>query len=249
MTFRDMHHTHKLLFTGAILLLMVLEFRDIRIDRAASDARQRVELDNRSREFTETMSGLGSLVHSEQTLNLMAADSIKKMEQLARQSSENLKTVTGGDSFCYLTVTYLQSATRLGIPFVVHVGKYPLYDLEARIVDLEAFSRRPPTLEAFGDLIIRPGNLAVGKAWFDTSISIPITEPNKQDFNIFFTAKNGSWNEALKFRLVQGAWQMALSVRLDVMPKNKTDKMTSRKVYEVVSDQFPKTELGSDWGR
>jgi hypothetical protein len=39
MAFRDMHHTHKLLFTGAILLLVFLEFRDIRVDRLETDAK------------------------------------------------------------------------------------------------------------------------------------------------------------------------------------------------------------------
>lgn len=37
MTFREMHHTHRILFTISIGVLIWLEFRDIRIDRTESD--------------------------------------------------------------------------------------------------------------------------------------------------------------------------------------------------------------------
>src|SRR5579872_6481743 len=51
MTFRDMHHTHKVLFTGAILLLVFLEFRDIRIDRAESDRKALSDRLEQDRQF------------------------------------------------------------------------------------------------------------------------------------------------------------------------------------------------------
>jgi hypothetical protein len=53
MTFRDMHHTHKLLFTGAILLLVFIEFRDIRIDRVNSDNNAKNDLAEQARQFKE----------------------------------------------------------------------------------------------------------------------------------------------------------------------------------------------------
>jgi hypothetical protein len=51
MTFRDMHHTHKVLFTGAILMLIVLESRDIKKDRISSDAKALSDLRDQDKHF------------------------------------------------------------------------------------------------------------------------------------------------------------------------------------------------------
>jgi hypothetical protein len=51
MAFREMHHTHKLLFTGAILLLIFLEFRDIRLDRQTSDAKALSDIGEQNKKF------------------------------------------------------------------------------------------------------------------------------------------------------------------------------------------------------
>ena len=47
--FRDMHHTHKLLFTLCVIVLICLELKDIRADRAATD---RQALDDRKKQDT-----------------------------------------------------------------------------------------------------------------------------------------------------------------------------------------------------
>lgn len=53
MTFRDMHHTHKLLFTLAILLLVWLEFTDIRLDRKDSDDKTVEQISKQAKSFKE----------------------------------------------------------------------------------------------------------------------------------------------------------------------------------------------------
>jgi len=75
MAFRDMHHTHKWLFTGAMLALVYLEFRDIRVDR--------IELDRKALEDRAQQ-------------NLQFQSIRKKQEEEFEQTAQGLKEAIGG---------------------------------------------------------------------------------------------------------------------------------------------------------
>jgi hypothetical protein len=66
----------------------------------------------------------------------------QKNQEIAELQLESANAITGGDSFAYMSVMVPdpKSAATI-IPVFVHKGKYPLYDVEARIVDLDEFRR------------------------------------------------------------------------------------------------------------
>jgi hypothetical protein len=46
---------------------------------------------------------------------------------------QNISTATGGDSFCWMEFLLIEAGR--GIPAFIHSGRYPLYHVEAQIID------------------------------------------------------------------------------------------------------------------
>lgn len=88
-TFADMHSTHKLLATVAIFVLMGLEIRDIRKDRAASDsqAAEQRRLDRES--FKKIATGLDSSIQQSQSHFEATMNQVKPTLEASRKAVEN----------------------------------------------------------------------------------------------------------------------------------------------------------------
>ncbi len=66
---------------------------------------------------------------------------------------------------------------------------------------------------------------------------IPFANPDENKFNIFFIARNGSWNEELRFEKVEGSWEKALRVQGGFFGSKK------RISYEMMTWAFPLNKL------
>lgn len=164
---------------------------------------------------------------------------VKQMlNELDRKTADLVGHITGGDSVCYLIGSPV-SPDQLGNIALVHHGKHALYNVNARLVDLEVFDQFKGNLSfeniqkseinrQFGDLI--PGHASmVGGA-----ISLGSGETRR--FNIFFTARNGSFIQLLRFKRVNGSWVSA----------TKVEKGETR--FEKIQDGYPRNESGQvDW--
>ena len=166
-----------------------------------------------------------------------------------QQASTELKlanSITGGDSFCFLMVRNISPSSNTGRIMVSHLGEYNLYDVRARIVDLE---KSEQLREELDQLKVQPTFDTIRQA--DTNISIgnlisssvlvlhPFTLGNgdTRRFNIFFSARNGFFNQVLRFKKVHGKWVYALKV-------SREEKV----LYEEVDDEFPRTAEGNvEW--
>lgn len=139
--------------------------------------------------------------------------------ELETQTREITHYTTGGDSFCYFGASINGNIANLA---VVHEGKYPLYNVEARIVDLSKFDAAMTSGNPFAaDTNIRIGDIAQNQAMFAHSMDLGTGDFH--DFNIFFTARNGFFNQLLRFRRVGGNWISATSVTsmaLSALDKN-----------------------------
>ena len=60
----------------------------------------------------------------------------EKSDQITRLTEQNLGAITGGDSFCYVTLIAREDAAGPMV-IVVQQGKCPLYDVDLRIDDLK----------------------------------------------------------------------------------------------------------------
>src|SRR5258708_39917263 len=66
----------------------------------------------------------------------------EKNNEIAQLKLESANAITGGNSFAYMVLQVPDPKTgSAAIPIFVHQGKYPLYDLQARIVDLDEHTR------------------------------------------------------------------------------------------------------------
>ncbi|MFZ1965168.1 MAG: hypothetical protein WAU78_17185 [Roseiarcus sp.] len=144
------------------------------------------------------------------------ADLQQKNEEIARLQQENNGSITGGDSFCYTVFQIVGTSGEsvnansmpddfLVIPNFVHNGKYPLYDVSARLVDIDELKDtfNPGRTIAVGNLT--PGFAAV------TPIRLPHHGKNL-NFNIFYVGRNGSWTQVLRMRWVGNGWATANKV-------------------------------------
>ncbi len=178
-------------------------------------------------------------------------DSSSEINQLSKQ---NIETVTGGDSFCYAFI-------KASWPYfsVVHRGKYPLYDVNIRVVDVEKFETiRPPvsptapklTDDEFQKALLGV-TINIGTLFPNASImarssvfpsgAFPFSSSGQQDFDIYFSARNGFWTEKLRWRRIKDKWVYAMRVERD---ENKTIKI----LHQEIEKEFPRNSKGAvDW--
>lgn len=184
------------------------------------------------------ISAIGVLWASQQqasfNLNLL-----NKSEEIARLNQKLANSVSGGDSFCYLEVSSLDSAKNTGQLVVVHQGEHNLYDVHARIVDLEKFDQLEGKL-SFATLKQTDTNISIGNLISSSAQMlhrVTLGNGNMRRFNIFFSARNGFFNQVLRLKKIHGKWVRAMKVL-------REDKV----IYEEVDDEFPRTAEGDvEW--
>jgi hypothetical protein len=153
---------------------------------------------------------------------------------IVESTSELAATLSGGDSFCYASITAGEGPHFVPLLVFCHVGNYPLYDATARIVDLDkayfALNEMQDVNQNFnlGNLI--PNHATLIGPW-------PIDVLPKRRFNIFFTARNGSFSQMLRLVRKGDHWISASVVRRG-----------EATLYEKVDESFPRNNDGRvDW--
>jgi hypothetical protein len=220
--------------------LLVAEVSILYMQKASDDEaviKNRIMEDNRfAGLLTNENTRFGVILQQNQ---IAFNETMRQFSVLSGLSLDSIKTQTGGDSFCYLVITNSNN------PIIIHKGRYPLYGVQVRIVDLQKMrlmeQRHQPINPLQDDFIFNAGDLTVGLAVPNFSLRIPFTDPDKQDFNIFFTAKNGLWDEKLRIRSINANRQTAFKV----FRGDKNGKAVT--LFESIPKDFPKSELGSDW--
>lgn len=176
-------------------------------------------------------------INAQATKNKLTAD----INTLESQVAELNNTATGGDGFCYVQFPR-DTKQSGGTPVVMNKGSFSLYGLQARFVDLSKAKKTGILSPLDGGFNIP--ELFGNKAAYFTTGTIPFTDPNAQDFNVFFTARNGSWTQLLRLRWVGGIWQYATRVLIDQSQAHHV----KNPVFESISPNYPRTATGEvDW--
>jgi hypothetical protein len=122
----------------------------------------------------------------------------------------------------------------------VHEGDHVLFSIHARFVDPDKLS----TNSSFEDL--NKYNYQLGD--FPPNVgstidpAIPFNDTHKQDFNIFFNARNGFWEQLIRLRFVNGQWLTATRVTRNL----RKDKV--KQLYERIDKDFSRNSRGGvDW--
>ena len=198
--------------------------------RVASETSDRVTK-AMSAQYEETISGL-----NRQIGNLQG-----QLHSINQTAAENVKTMTGGDSVCWLMLMPHQ-----GILSVAQRGKYPLHNVSARMTDIEKMtqitSSQPLTIDPIfaADRNFEIGDMAVSSSkLLDTHY---VLTGNKHSFNVFFAGLNGFWTEELRLRLVDGEWAQALRVTRSIT--DGSGKMRQKLVFQQIDKTFPRSPQG-----
>lgn len=116
-----------------------------------------------------------------------------------------------------------------------HEGKHPLYDIIARIVDLQKASQLKGQFSLdtmkYTDATVQIGNL-IPRAG-SVLQTFQLGDVMQRDFNIFFSARNGMFEELLRLRKIDGHWRRALRVRRN-----------EKTVFEKIDKEFPRNNKG-----
>ena len=163
----------------------------------------------------------------------------EKNDQIIVLQQENLNAVTGGDSFVEMRLLELgQELQAPTTPAFFNRGKYPLYDVTARIVDLDL--RIIPTdsdaIRKLMGLAVNIGELAPNQPFSNMQ---PLSHSAESDinYNIFYSARNGHWTQFLRMKWTESGWSVANRI-----------EQNGKDVLVEVSPDFPKLANGEpDW--
>ena len=173
-------------------------------------------------------------VKVESSLNVMEDRLKQLLDTLEQKTMDLIGHVSGGKSFPWLQFGMIDNSTGNATLMVVHQGEHPLYDVAARIVDLNKFEliknqlsianfRQADTSIEIGNLI--PGHASMVGPW-------KIEGVDKQNYNVFFTARNGRFTQLIRMQKFDGNWQIATKVT------NGNEEV----VFEQVSEGFPRDD-------
>jgi len=163
----------------------------------------------------------------------------RTLQAIEEKTADLVDHITGGESVCYLIGP--QPVGDIWTQLVlVHVGKHPLYEVSARIVDLDEFDKIKDNLTSNNiqqaELYRQYGNLVVGHVRM-LQENIVLGSGNSRRFNIFFIGKNGSFTQLLRCQRVAGIWLFATKVV-------RSDNI----FFENVHEGYPRKPDGSvDW--
>lgn len=151
--------------------------------------------------------GLGSIEKNIQ-------DTLVKLENTAVLLAGH---ITGGNSICYLHGPQPDTDMWVGL-LVIHKGDHPLYDVIVRVCDLQKFDVYKNNLNSVPSTAYEQvhsiGNLVPNHAK-GFPFNLNLGNRNVKKYNIFFTARNGSFTQVMRCRRVNGRWLFATQVQLN----------------------------------
>lgn len=168
----------------------------------------------------------------ESSLSLLESRVSHVVEQLETQTLELTNHMNGGNSFCAFNI-YIQRGNQ-SYWFAEMHGKYPMYNVSARVIDLDIYDETSRGPQAEGaETYIEIGDLSLDGAHI--SKLFDLGDSDSRRFNVFFLAKNGSVVQNIKYKLIDGEWTWATKVF------DETGELAR------LDHNFPPDELGNIW--
>lgn len=161
------------------------------------------------------------------------------LHKIEAETQETINYMSGGDSIAWIQICMLNHVTNQGTLVVNHQGKYPLYEVNARIVDLNRFQALQGQLNmqniATTQINLNIGNLIPGLSVMNQSMHLG--HPTSQDYNVFFSARNGTFTQLIRMRKITNQWVTA----------TKVQNLNSEVVFEQVDPNYPLTNGQVVW--
>lgn len=162
----------------------------------------------------------------EDSFELLKSKTEALHEQLGNSINETLNHITGGEGFCRLTIF---TNPDLGREYLIEsVGEYPLYDVHIAVADVNQPGTESFDDPAFQRKTVFSGTLLPHTQYSFKSFPFELNPETGASFNIFISARNGSFIQLYRLIFHEGRWRHAVRVL----------KQTEVK-YERVDPEYP----------
>lgn len=167
-----------------------------------------------------------------------------KSEKLSEMSLQSLYSITGGDSYCFVVPSLLkgvnsqkQWVSRKELA-IVHVGKYPLYDVQLSFTDVSKHNFVTIDDIVNSKLVANLGNLSPGLIRHIPELTYPSS--NEAHYRFTFATRSGMIYEDLLLKKQQQDWAYALRVY--------KSSASGKKILFEKSKNFPLNNKGTiEW--
>jgi hypothetical protein len=127
-----------------------------------------------------------------------------------------VNNITGGNSYCYYIPGFPDGNRNILAGTFIRTGGYPIYDLYIRIIDgnlmEQSIKTRNNALRTKAEKIIPHPVISIsGQANFslyDYFFGELPKDSSKQEYSIFYTARNGEWHQSIKLSKINNKWQI-----------------------------------------
>jgi hypothetical protein len=234
----DMQVWQKLTWMLIIGAFLVLEFHAIDKDRSDNEISQHKARADEPAAFKVIADGINTAITNNQE---SFAISMERMVKLGQLTKADIDESTGGNSFCYIDIREWSGLSGAVRTVLSQKGRNPVFNVNIRIVQLDNLSAN-----------IAAGTMGAIERYFNIpfvrrgGMSQVITDyqtlPNEasRSFNVFMTARNGSFTESIRLRRVAGGWSSAKIVTASYYTK------VTGVVLEESDKNFPAGTLDSD---
>ncbi len=212
-----------LTFLGGLLTYVRSNEYDINIKRKVEETNT-VSMENKELALSnQELNNQNQLLISKNIeLSNKNIDLSNKAVELSNLVNSN---VTGGDSFCYITIMF--DGPTSGTIITRNSGKFPLSSIQIRIADLNDTSI--PSIESLAKNTFSINELPPNSVSVGGKIHI-INEAIVLRLNIFCKARNGDFVQLLRLKRIGANWVFATKV---------TEMMSGKLLYKQIQEGFP----------
>jgi len=186
-----------------LLCFAIIEIRAINHDRDKANADFKTMADGLKTTINQGKITIDEGNAAIRGLQTTIAEGREHFDQTIQGISGSTNTQTGGDSYAFFTWVPMQ-----GFLAFVHRGDYPLYDVTARIVNLDDTATQSGLL----GISLPVGDMIKGHAKMEAVPPTMALTGNHFNANIFFTARNGGWTERFRLQKTKDGWARATIV-------------------------------------
>lgn len=215
--FAKMRKVERAIWTVVMFALMLLEIKSIYQDRRAHDQEQalarQTQLDNFKKIGDE--------------ITLAIQQNQQNFNTVMTSTKTLLAANLGGDSFCIMTLEPgILAWKNEAVPTFTHMGKYPLYGVNAQVIDEIKMKQLMSGLPKGQGLVLSaalPAMSTIGVGDIPSGTFLPmwsravtLQDQHELLWHVIFTARNGSWQEDLRVSYTNGQWiQDVVAYRMD----------------------------------
>lgn len=144
----------------------------------------------------------------------------QQQREIIRLNEQITNTVTGGDSYPLVSPVFLARHGEQGDIrsfHLAHKGKFPVYDLEARITDIAKLQELTAKHGSYSmkDYMWQIHVGTIGRGYEDTLMDVPSPDREKMIFKFTFMARNGQFEQQSIYQKINGTWYTATRLEKD----------------------------------